>query len=670
MGSTLDAFDAQSDGEKLGQLVAGAARSGHATHYNDQLLSWQAQMPMLSAAFRELKSVRPDSRAWTVLLEYEIPRRQRRIDAVVLAGPAVVPIEFKVGANTLVRSDLWQAEDYALDLRDFHEASRNRYIAPVLVATEWPPPPVTRQGSDFAVLCTGSKELAMTIANAVPTQSSETAIDPHAWDAAGFAPTPSIVEATQLLFSAHSVADLSHHYADNLSETVNAIVREVERARQRGERLVCFVTGVPGAGKTLTGLEAVHRIQAASAQPGIASFLSGNGPLVKILREAIARDAVQQARKAGIELRKEVANRTAVNLIQNVHQFVTEYGVKHRDLIPKDRVVIYDEAQRAWHAEQVAKFHKQELGSEPSLMLDTMSRTPDWGVVIAVVGGGQEINTGEAGLEEWGRAIAASPHRWRVVASSSVLSGDEATGGHRLFTSAAPANADVVPTDALHLRVSVRSPRAKYLAQWVDAVLAMDAPAAREAMSKVHGFRMGLTRNLEAARAWLRDASRGERRPGLLASSGAARLRAYGLEIDSAFHRGFPYVNWFLDGPSDVRSSHQLEVALTEFECQGLELDYVGLCWGDDFTVAADGTWDIRRFLGSRWTRVRTDSMRQFMVNKYRVLLTRAREGLLIWVPPGDLDDPTREPARLDRTASFLVECGLELIEQGPDRAL
>ncbi len=600
-GSTLGAFDGETDDTRLGRLAAGAARSGHSSIFAELLRSWQAQMPMLSAAFRDLKRTRPDSDAWTVLLEYEIPRRQRRIDAVVLADRAVVPIEFKVGAETLERSDIWQTEDYALDLRDFHEASRDRHIAPVLVATAWPPPPVRRRGSDFEILCTGSKELAMTIANVVPAQPTGPVIDAHGWDAAGFAPTPTIVEATQRLFASQSVANLSHHYADNLSETVDAIVREVERARTRGERLVCFVTGVPGAGKTLTGLEAVHRIQAASTQAGIASFLSGNGPLVKILREAISRDAVARARRDGIELRKQDAKRKAELLIQNVHEFVTEYGVEHRDLVPKDRVVIYDEAQRAWHARQVAQFHGQDLGSEPSLMLETMARTPDWGVVIAVVGGGQEINTGEAGLEEWGRAIAGSPNRWRVVASGSVLTGDESTGGHRLFAEMSPPNADMVPTEAMHLRVSVRSPRARYLARWVDAVLAMDAAAARDAMSHIHGFRMGLTRSLDAARAWLRDASRGERRPGLLASSGALRLRAHGLEVDKGFRQRFPFVNWFLEGPADVRSSHRLEVALTEFECQGLELDYVGLCWGDDFTVGSSGAWDIRRFVGTRW---------------------------------------------------------------------
>jgi hypothetical protein len=294
-----------------------------------------------------------------------------------------------------------------------------------------------------------------------------------------------------------------------------------------------------------------------------------------------------------------------------------------------------------------------------------MHRKAGWAAIIAIIGGGQETHEGEAGLEAWGEALGTSSSAWEVTVSPEALTGGTSVAGHHLFAGEVPANVRLRPEPAMHLSVSVRSPRAQYLAESINAVLALDPNAARIALQRVAGYRLGMTRDLAMARRWLWDAAREDRRPGLLASSGSLRHRVYGLEMSPDFHRAYPIADWFLRPRTDIRSSHSLEVAMTEFECQGLELDYVGLCWGDDLTIAAEGgRWAMREFKGANWRDIRSSVKQRYLLNKYRVLLSRAREGMIIWVPLGDPDDSTRDPARLDRTATFLESVGLELVNE------
>ncbi|WP_083423155.1 DUF2075 domain-containing protein [Stigmatella aurantiaca] len=651
-----------SDEEKLGQLSAGVEASGFVTQYTEQFRTWRESFSILAEALPLLMSKHPAAAEWTLLLEYPIPRRQKRIDAVILAGTVILVLEFKVGAKRFARSDMWQAEDYALDLRDFHEASRGRPIVPILVATEAPAPSEGRSwDSTFQVHHANQKTLPHTVLRVAlqAARAEASPIDAAEWEASSYRPTPTIVEAVQHLFAGNTVRNLSHAYADNLTATVDALAAESRAAQAQSLRTICFVTGVPGAGKTLAGLAAVHEPSVSGGTEGHAAFMSGNGPLVRVLREAIVRNQLRRGvRRGELERKSEL-------LIQNVHEFIEEYGVKNRSSYPHEHVIVFDEAQRAWHADKVGSRHKDVQQSEPAMVLESMARVPHWCVVIALVGGGQEIHSGEAGLEEWGRALKASPVPWRVVVSPEVLSGGTAVAQHFLFDAEPPPHLQVVSVPSMHLSVSVRSPRAQRIAEWVNAVLTLDEERARRAIQEISGFRMALTRDLSVARAWLKDSCRGDRRPGLLASSGSLRHRAYGLELTPGFLDAFPVENWFLDGASDVRSSHCLEVAMTEFKCQGLELDYVGLCWGDDLTVQESRlAWDMRTFKGNGWRRVNRETAQQYLLNKYRVLLTRAREGLVVWVPPGSADDPTREPGRLDRTAAFLERCGVPLLER------
>jgi hypothetical protein len=647
--------------DALGRLTNRSSGSGFASTSNLQISAWTDELAVLRREIDELVRLVPDSRDWTLLLEYEIPRRQKRIDAVLLTNSQVFSIELKLGSSRFERADRWQAEDYALDLRDFHLASRGHPVIPVLVATKAQTLAEPLPGADLPVHCVGADGLAERIAQLAErfTEPGELPLDPQAWDASAYSPTPSIIQATQQLFSTHTVANLSHTYADNLDATVAAIDEAVRIAQSRQQHTICFVTGVPGAGKTLAGLAAVHAGASTGSDEVRGAYLSGNGPLVRVLREAVALDA---ASRSGT---KEEARRRTETLIQNVHEFLEEYGVKQPGLAPDENIVIFDEAQRAWNAKKLSARHASIEASEPALMLDIMSRKPSWAAVVALIGGGQEIHTGEAGLEEWGRALAGTTEPWRVVASPEVIVGGESVASHRLFEEAPPHHIELVEAASMHLSVSVRSPRARHLAEWVNAVLELRPDDARESLARVHGFRIGLTRSLDAARAWLRDAARGEFRAGLLASSGNLRLRTHGLEMSPDFLNKYPLEHWFLAPSDDFRSSHSLEVAMSEFKVQGLELDLVGLCWGDDLTVSETAGWEMRNLRGASWTQIRdSDSTnRGYLLNKYRVLLTRAREGMVIWVPRGSAADPTRDPARLDRTASHLLSAGVTLID-------
>jgi hypothetical protein len=674
------------DFEKLGRLIAASAEGGFATHFQDQTEAWRAELKFLKTFCEQLTVRLPTSRDWYLLFEFEIPRRGNRPDVVLLAADLIFILEFKIGADVFLGGYLWQALSYGLDLRDFHIGSQERIIVPVLIATGFSsplpiapgtgqtdaseeasalnpavcPPALTRDGRVLPVQRSGDP-VGVSTGDIVCDlysrwhQPNATIIDAAEWEKAPYRPTPTIIEAAEEIFKGHSVTNISHAFATNLDVTCGALLQAIENACAEKRRVICFVTGIPGAGKTLAGLNAVHDPAVREQGRPAAVFLSGNGPLVKIVRAALVRDR----RRTGVSAKD--ATRTVRTFIDNVHRFIKTYGIQRPEEAPYENAIIFDEAQRAWNADAVFRLHKIKK-SEPELVLDIMERAPGWSVIIALVGGGQEINRGEAGLEEWGRALAARASTWKVLASPAAVMGGHAVSSHRLFASGVPQSLELVARPELHLEVSVRSPRARRISEWVDALLTGVDSKMLEVMGSDE-FPIVLTRDLDTARDWLRVRSEGVQRCGLLASSGALRLRPHGIEVSTGFRHGFPYEQWFLADARDPRSSMSLEVAATEFECQGLELDWTCICWGGDMVISSkQAAWVFRRFLGKSWRRVRGASQVQYMRNKYRVLLTRARRGMVIWVPEGDPSDSTREPDLLDLTAGYLAERGVPML--------
>jgi hypothetical protein len=503
-------------------------------------------------------------------------------------------------------------------------------------------------------------DLATIIAAAYKAEHSDNSklIDASSWDSSVYHPVPTIVEAAESLFAGHKVEEITHAHAgdESLLATSNKLVQIIQGAQQRGEKVICFVTGIPGAGKTLIGLSLVHNpiLRRDGSTGGV--FLSGNKPLVSVVSAAIQRDQKRREKEGDAE-------RVVGTRIQNIHTVIKD-ALSRSETPLDENIVVFDEAQRAWNAEKNFKKNKSEI-SEPETILSILNRRKDWTVLVALVGGGQEIHDGEAGLSEWGRVLREKYPDWKIFVSPKALEDDVNVPGNRLFADGNNGSLSILLDQSLHLNVNQRSFRAQQFTEWVNAVLACDSSKAAATIPDLQNFPFALTRSLATARAWLHKQTRGQQRCGLVASSGALRLRAEGLELSSGFRQGNRdmYVNWFLNLPPDVRSSNQLEVAASEFECQGLELDYVGVCWvGDLLFDTANKDWTFRNFSGSRWGLLRNEIDRQYLLNTYRVLLTRARRGLIIWVPEGDASDVTRHPSSFNPTAEFLISCGVPVI--------
>ncbi len=602
-----------------------------------QALAWTPQIRALQALVAEV-----GGDAWTIALEYDLMRLEKRADAVIVTPRALLVLEFKTDAAD--RAALAQVEDYALDLRDFHAGSRTCPIVPIVVAAKGGTafdPPLIWHGVLHPVATTpaGLAALVAAILAAAPLA----ALDGPAWLAAPYRPVPHIVEAATLLYARNGVAEIAAARADlpNLTRTTEAIARQVAAAREACDRRVVFVTGIPGAGKTLCGLNTVF----GPARQDGAAFLTGNAPLVAVLREALARDAVARQGTSAAEARR----RTRMAL-QNVHRFLEDNLAG----TPPEHVIVFDEAQRAWDAAQATRDTLRRASqltmSEPAHALAIMDRVPGWAVIVALIGNGQEINTGEAGLAEWGRVIAATG-TWRAVAARRAITATDPV--QRLAAGPQPW---LALDEDLDLTIPVRAITTDGGAAWVEAVLDND-PARAAAIPGVPFF---LTRDLAALRAGLRGLTRGLRRSGLVASSGAKRLRAEGLGVEVGAADRAP--DWFLRRWPDVRGSDALEVVATEYTCQGLELDVVGLAWGGDF-CRGPGGWFGRAFAGHRWNRVGKAAELAFIRNTYRVLLTRARYETVIFVPRGDADDVTRDPAGFDAIADYLLACGARPLE-------
>jgi hypothetical protein len=622
--------------------------------------AWNIQLPVLRDGFSHLVTTHPAAGNWDILLEYPIPIIGKRIDAVLLAHDVILVIETKTGVNP--SSAARQVDDYALNLACFHEHSRGKRIVPLVVSTSRVLSSSSRTDFDDLIekcRCAATWEFGSLLKQLCTeyVDQDKPAIDPVEWDSGRFNPIPPIIDAAVALYSGMDVFEIGHACAarEDLDKTTNALTQSVRESKATAQKTICFTTGVPGAGKTLVGLNTVHCPEVKNDS----LFLSGNGPLVRVIQEALIRDVVEREHRKT----KQQAKLEVQAFIHNVHRFAEEYYSDARRE-PKQRVIVFDEAQRAWNAEQNRRKGRPNV-SEPEMMLEIMDRHSDWAVIIALVGNGQEIHRGEAGLAEWGRALARFPH-WKVCASPLVLRHD-APLTLRLFRSSDTHPRRICTLDALHLKVSTRSIRAQRISDWVDAVLSgkqCDAAAIAEVLET----KPIITRDLSATRTWLNASRRGRTRAGLVASARAARLRADGLELQ--LDQRFEWEHWFLDSPdclnascnhkycNDVRSSSKLEIAATQFEIQGLELDWVGVCWGEDLTW--DGQqWVCRRFNDKIWRTVPSDDPRHsYLVNGYRVLLTRARQRMIIYVPRPARDDCSRLHGDLDTSAQFLVECG------------
>jgi hypothetical protein len=599
----------------------------------------------------------------TLFLEFNIPRLGKRIDVVLVAGAVVFVIEFKVGQTHFTRGDLDQVWDYALDLKNFHEASHSVHILPILVATEAQTSdsrlPSPHEDMVIPPVQTNSQRLRTLIDTAL-REVKGVPLDGVQWGVASYHPTPTIIEAAQSLYAQHSVDAIVRNDAGakNLRVTSTRIEELIEQARTSGGKIICFVTGVPGAGKTLVGLNVATKRRDAT-RPTHAVFLSGNGPLVAVLREALTRDEVARRRARGERVRKGKIAESVKAFIQNVHHFRDEALREAKP--PIDHVVIFDEAQRAWNTAQTSAFMRAKkkvqgfTKSEPEFLISYLDRHDDWAVIVCLVGGGQEINKGEAGIGAWLDSINTAFPKWHVYISPE-LTDSEYAAGRAIESVRSRPNTHFDPD--LHLAVSMRSFRAENVSAFVKAVLDCEIERAREAYATMsQRYPIALTRDLEKAKNWIRQRARGTERYGLVASSEAQRLKPHAIDV----RVNIDPVHWFLDEGKDTRSSLYLEDAASQFDIQGLELDWVCVTWDADLRFTPSG-WAYHVFRGHRWCELRKEDRRNYLRNAYRVLLTRARQGMVIFVPPGEENDPTRPPAVYDNTFQYLVSLGIRVL--------
>jgi DUF2075 family protein len=618
--------------------------------------AWQEQISILKDSLQGIDG--------HIFFEFSIPRMGHRADVVLLISGVVFVLEFKCGSTQFPRADVDQVWDYALDFVNFHEPSHHLFVVPILIATR-----AGRRAAEIVfdpqrdhlvnpIKC-GPAMLKDVIQEVLSLQEPQ-AVDADAWYQGGYKPTPTIIEAATKLYRDHSVLDIARSDATaiNLSITTAKIDDVIEASRHNDWKSICFVTGVPGAGKTLVGLNVATKHQDKNTEQ-YSVFLSGNGPLVAVLREALTRDRVHQDKLKGVVIRKGDAANEVKAFIQNVHNFRDEC-IKDTGT-PPEHVVLFDEAQRAWDKDHTSHFMQRRKHisgwtvSEPDYLISCMDRWQDWAVIVCLVGGGQEINTGEAGIEEWLKALRDKYSHWRVYVSDRLTDSEYRTTipfeelGQSLALEYCPN---------LHLQVSLRSFRAEALSRLVKELLEMDVESAVSTLDDIRQkYPIVITRSKHKAMQWLRSKARGNERYGIVVSSQAERLKPLAINVKAEINP----VHWFLNDRDDVRSSYYLEDVATEFHIQGLELDWVCVTWDADLRVL-DDAWDHWSFKGHKWERIRIETRQKYQINAYRVLLTRARQGMVICVPEGDADDHTRPPRYYDPIYHYLQSIGFEEI--------
>lgn len=594
-----------------------------------------------------------------IIFEYTIPRIGNRIDNIVIYKGIIFLLEFKVGEKKYPSYAIEQVTDYAFDLSYFHKESHNRLLVPILISTKAHSVKQEIRISKDNVLetiCCNEYEIAKYITE-VSLKFIQDEIIPDDWINSLYMPTPTIIEAAQALYLGHNVEDISRNDASakNLNQTTKAINKIIDYSKANNKKSICFITGVPGAGKTLAGLNiAVERQKIAEDEHAV--FLSGNGPLVDVLQEALARD---DAKRNNIS-RKE-ASRKVKEFIQIIHHFRDD--AISVDTPPVEKVAIFDEAQRAWDKQNLTDFMKKKKHiedfnmSEPEFLISILNRHNDWATIICLIGGGQEINKGEsAGIYGWFDSLRNNYPNWDIYVSDKITD-DEYSKGLNFAEMTKNMNVNII--EDLHLAVSLRSFRSENVSNFVKALLDVDIDTAKRLYEQFNSdYPVFVTRNLHKAKLWVRSQAKGSQRYGLTASSGAKRLRKYGIWVQNKIEA----TNWFLNGKNDVRSSFHLEETATEFDIQGLELDWTIVCWDADLRFE-NGDFKHLKFVGTKWQNIKSADNILYLKNAYRVLLTRARQGFVIFVPTGDETDMTAKPEYYDGIYRYLKSVGIKELE-------
>lgn len=643
--NTIPGFLKEESSSIIGQLVRAAFELG-----KEQSDAWDNQIKELQSRLSKCEMV------GDIIFEYDIVRLGKRIDVVLLIRHMVFSLEFKNGVSVYTAKDARQAEDYAIDIKNFHKASEDLYVCPILIATD-----AKKYHKQQSIGCYPDKQIYLqreNIETFVPKvqeisnkYGDDRTIDFNKWFYSPYHPTPTIIAAAVEAYTSHDVSEIAKSEAgqDNIDACEKEINKIIDYAKTHNRKCVCFVTGVPGAGKTLVGLDVVAK-NLDKDKNNLSVYLSGNGPLVKVLRAALKKSA-KEMHIVGKDTDE------AVNaLIQG------SYGFK-RDNAPKstptaEHILIFDEAQRVWDADMMKSKHEEEYMamSEPSLLYQIMNRHQDWAVMICLVGLGQDIYDGEVGISEWFRCGIEEYTDWEMFYSRGIFSQSEDKGIEKEKIEKCPRCHEI---NALHLKTSIRSFRADKQCQFVDYLLDNKPELAGNVLKLIsEKYPVYLTRDIKTAKSWAKSQIRGSQRCGVLACSSAQRLKPEGIYVPKEIDE----VNWFLAPAEDLRSSNMMEIVASEFKIQGLELDWAVVCWDLDLRRKDNQDWEYYNFRGTKWVMRHNPAQQRYLLNSYRVLLTRARQGMVIFVPYGvnEEEDPTRKKEFYDKTYEYLLSCGIK----------
>lgn len=595
-----------------------------------------------------------------IIFEYDIVRLGKRIDVILLIKKMVFSLEFKNGKTSFVALDEQQAEDYAIDIKNFHKESENLYVCPILIATEAPKYKKTQ-----LIDCYPDKQIFLQRENMdtltpklqmlLEKYGEDENIDFERWFNSPYHPTPTIIAAAVEAYTSHDISQIAQSEAgqDNIDKCEKAIEKVIEYARSNKKKCVCFITGVPGAGKTLVGLDVVAK-NLNKGSENLSVYLSGNGPLVEVLREALKKSVKEKMSKASKEVKRETT--VAINaLIQSSFTFKKDNARNQTPTV--EHIMVFDEAQRVWNKEKMSRKHKKDPEmsvSEPSLLYRIMDRHEEWAVMICLVGLGQDIYDGEVGINEWFRCGIEDYKNWEMFYSPEIFSQIEDENINSLMIKNCGR---CHPVQELHLKTSIRSFRADKQCQFVDSLLNNEPEKAKELYTQIaEKYPILLTRDINVAKKWAKRQVRGSQRCGVLACSSAQRLKPEGVYVT----KEIDVKNWFLAPCDDIRSSNMMEVVASEFKVQGLEIDWAVVCWDADLRRKNEKEWDHYSFRGTKWTRRNKSEQKRYLVNSYRVLLTRARQGMIIFVPRGvSEEDATRNSFYYDEIYNYLISCGI-----------
>lgn len=632
-------FLSSDNNEILGEILSKSCFSDNL----NQKKSWEEQIKILKNSLKNFHNA-------FIYFEFTVPRIGKRIDNIIILDGIIYILEFKINSKKFYNNDEEQVIDYALDLRNFHEGSHDKIIIPILISTE-------AENNSFDDNCImikdniciclkANKDNLSSVISSINAKYKQNDFDINLWEKSSYKPTPTIIEAAKYLYANHSVENITHNEAGakNLLLTTNIVKEIIESSKKNNRKSICFITGVPGSGKTLAGLNIASQSMNYQEDEH-ACFLSGNGPLVKVLREAIVRNKTNLSKDTS---KKDIEAEVNV-FIQNIHHFRDEYM---HDNIPLEKIVIFDEAQRAWDKTKLSKFMKDKKDtenfnqSEPEFLIKIMNRHKDWCVIICLIGEGQEIYQGEAGIEEWFKALENKFTDWDIYSPYIINN--------------IPIINDCIKIRAdLHLNVSLRSFRSEKLSDFIYNVIENKTEKSKQIYKKlIKKYPIYITRNISNAKKFIKDKAMGSERIGIISHSNALRLKAEGIFVKSEID----VVNWFLNPSKDIRSSNALEDAATEFDIQGLELDFAIVAW-DANLIYENDNWVYRKFSGTKWSNIKNPIQQKYLLNAYRVLLTRARQGMVIFIPEGSDDDKTRLKNFYNGVYNYLKTCGINDLE-------